>query len=261
MYGDWKLEMMADTLFEQLLGDKHQIIQTALDLLKKYYKETSRKDQQGNSERKIQLERIETRLRNLTVMRADGEIGKEEYQKLRDQLEAEKSRLEAAQKEAEAAECREALDLEQIQQALEELVCLKGQGVSRELVDQIVYRVTPVSETQFDWYLHLGPGTDAQAGLLVEGKKGNCVPSVNGIREFLAREEEKIDLDESEILDSLPSEQLPRLPSRTRESKSYLSFDHNLTFCEASAWRKRADYPFRHSSWKDMTISVNLDLN
>ena len=97
MYGDWKLEMMADTLFEQLLGDKHQIIQTALELLKKYYRETSRKDQQGNSERKIQLERIDTRLRNLTVMRADGEIGKEEYQKLRDQLEAEKSRLEAAQ--------------------------------------------------------------------------------------------------------------------------------------------------------------------
>ena len=76
MYGDWKLEMMADTLFEQLLGDKHQIIQTALELLKKYYRETSRKDQQGNSERKNQLERIDTRLRNLTVMRADGEIGK-----------------------------------------------------------------------------------------------------------------------------------------------------------------------------------------
>ena len=94
-------------------------------------------------------------------MRADGEIGKEEYQKLRDQLEAEKSRLEAAQKEAEAAECREALNLEQIQQTLEELVHLKGQGVSRELVDQIVYRVTPVSETHFEWYLHLGPGTDA----------------------------------------------------------------------------------------------------
>ena len=40
MYGDWKLEMMADTLFEQLLGDKHQIIQTALELLKKYYRES-----------------------------------------------------------------------------------------------------------------------------------------------------------------------------------------------------------------------------
>lgn len=85
---------MADTLFEQLLGDKHQIVQTALELLKKYYKEASRKDQQGNSVRKIQLKRIENRLRNLTVMRADGEIGKEEYQKLREQLEAVKSRLE-----------------------------------------------------------------------------------------------------------------------------------------------------------------------
>ena len=219
MYGDWKLEMMADTLFEQLLGDKHQIIQTALELLKKYYRESSRKDQQGNSERKFQLERIDTRLRNLTVMRADGEIGKEEYQKLRDQLEAEKSRLEEEQKKAESVECQEAMDLDRVEKALEELVHLKGKGVSRDLVDQIVYRVTPVSETQFDWYLHLGPGTDAQAGLLVEGKKGNCVPSVNGIREFLAQEEEKTDLDASEILDSLPSEQLPRLPSRTPASK------------------------------------------
>lgn len=128
MYGNWKLEMMVDTLFEQLLGDKHQIIQTALELLKKYYRETSRKDQQGNSERKIQLERIDTRLRNLTVMRADGEIGKEEYQQLRDQLEAEKSRLEEEQKKAESVECREAMDLDRIQQALEELVHLKGQG-------------------------------------------------------------------------------------------------------------------------------------
>ena len=152
-------------------------------------------------------------------MRADGEIGKEEYQKLRDQLEAEKSRLEAAQKEAEAAECREALNLEQIQQTLEELVHLKGKGVRRELVDQIVYRVTPVSETHFEWYLHLGPGTDAQAGLLVEGKKGNCVPSVNGIREFLNPGEVKTDVAANQILGSLPSEQLPRLPSRTPGNK------------------------------------------
>ena len=52
-----------------------------------------------------------------------------------------------------------------------------------------------------------------------------------------------------------------RLQLKTRGSKSYLSFDHDVTFCEASAWCKRADYPFRHSSWKDMTLSVNLDLN
>ena len=141
-YGDWKLELMADTLFEQLLGDKHQIVKTALELLKKYYKEASRKDQQGNSERKIQLKRIENRLRNLTVMRADGEIGKEEYQKLREQLEAVKSRLEKEQKKAESVKCREAMDLDRIQQALEELIHLKGKGVSRELIDQIVYRVT-----------------------------------------------------------------------------------------------------------------------
>ena len=165
MYGNWKLELMADTLFEQLLGDKYHIIQTTPDLLKKYYKETSRKDQQGNSERKNQLERIDTRLRNLTVMRADGEIGKEEYQKLRDQLEAEKSRLEEEQKKAESVECREAMDLDRIQQALEELVRLKRKGVSRELIDQIVYRVTSVSETHFDWYLHLGPGSTAQAAI------------------------------------------------------------------------------------------------
>ena len=112
------------------------------------------------------------------------------------------------------------MNLEQIQQSLEELVHLKGQGVSRELVDQIVYRVTPVSETRFDWYLHLGPGTDAQAGLLVEGKKGNCVPSVNGIREFLNPGEVKTDVGASQILGSLPTEQLHRQQSRILASKS-----------------------------------------
>ena len=49
------------------------------------------------------------------------------------------------------------MDLDRIQQALEELVHLKGKGVSRELIDQLVYRVTPVSETHFEWYLHLDP--------------------------------------------------------------------------------------------------------
>ena len=39
------------------------------------------------------------------------------------------------------------MDLDRIQQALEELIRLKGKGVSRELIDQIVYRVTPASET------------------------------------------------------------------------------------------------------------------
>ena len=122
MYGDWKLEMMADTLFEQLLGDK-------------------------------------------------------------------------------------------------QLVHLKGKGVSRELIDQIVYRVTPVSETHFEWYLHLGPGTDAQASLLVEGKKGNCVPSVNGIRESLNPGEVKTDVAANQMLGSLPTEQLHRLPSRIPGNK------------------------------------------
>lgn len=111
------------------------------------------------------------------------------------------------------------MDLDRIQQALEELVHLKGKGVSRELIDQIVYRVTPVSETHFEWYLHLGPGTDAQVGLLVEGKKGNCVPSVNGIREFLNPGEVKTDVAANQMLGSLPTEQLHRLPSRTPGNK------------------------------------------
>ena len=75
--------------------------------------------------------------------------------------------------------------------------------------------VEAVSETHFEWYLHLGPGTDAQAGLLVEGKKGNCMPSVNGIREFLNPGEAKTDVGASQILGSLPTEQLHRRPSRT----------------------------------------------
>ena len=52
-----------------------------------------------------------------------------------------------------------------------------------------------------------------------------------------------------------------RLLLKTREAKKYLSYDYSLALDDASAWCRKADFAFRKSVWKDMAITVNLDLN
>ena len=214
MYGDWKLEFMSDVLFSRIFTDKHLVIEKALELLQKHYKESAGVEQRAVGDVQGQLAKINNRLQNLMIMRADGEIGKEDYQSLCGQLEAEKQRLESKLSELPESGGESGLDLEQIRTALQDLVGLEDGKVSRELIDQIVYRVTPVSETEFEWYLHLGPEIDARATALVQGRKMDSVVTVDEIREFSRLYEDDSDLAATQILDPLRLSLQYRLPSR-----------------------------------------------
>ena len=219
MYGDWKLEFMSDVLFSRIFTDKHLVIEKALELLQKHYKESAGVEQRAVGDVQGRLAKINNRLQNLMIMRADGEIGKEDYQSLCGQLEAEKQRLESKLNELPESSGESGLDLEQIRKALQDLVGLEDGKVGRDLIDQIVYRVTPVSETKFEWYLHLGPETDARATALVQGRKVDSVVTVDEIRELSRLYEDDYDLAAIQILDPLRLSLQYRLPSRTPASK------------------------------------------
>lgn len=83
--------------------------------------------------------------------------------------------------------------------------------------------MTPVSETEFEWYLHLGPEIDARATALVQGRKMDSVVTVDEIREFSRLYEDDSDLAATQILDPLRLSLQYRLPSRPPASKLRVS--------------------------------------
>lgn len=194
---------MADALFSRIFTDKHLVIEKALELLQKHYKESAGVEQRTFGDVQGQLAKINNRLQKLMIMRADGEIGRKDYQKLHSQLESEKQRLEAKLNDRPESEGDTGLDPERIRATLQSLVGLEDGKVSRELIDQIVYRVTPISETEFEWYLHLGPEMDASATALVQGRKMDSTVTINEIREFSRLHKDDSDPVTTQILDPL----------------------------------------------------------
>ena len=148
---------MAKELLEHLWQDRKASVIIAIDLIKRYYKDDRLNENQHDTVSiKAKIEKAQTRLTNLIAMRADGELSKEEYQAMRKPIDTEIQQLQDKLNQAPNDEQpKRGLELDGIISTLNRLIDFSGTKVSEEVINQFVYRVTPTSDTTFDWYVNL----------------------------------------------------------------------------------------------------------
>lgn len=186
MITDWKLDFMAKELLEHLWQDRKASVLIAIDLIKRYYKDERLSENQHDAVSiKAKIDKAQTRLTNLIAMRADGELSKEEYQTMRKPIDDEIQQLQEKLNQAPNDEQpKSGLELDGIISTLNTLIDFSGTKVSEEVINQFVYRVTPTSDTTFDWYVNLNGTADVRATFTAEGRKNRAVVKLEEIEQI-----------------------------------------------------------------------------
>lgn len=134
---------------------------------------------------KAKIDKAQTCLTNLIAMRADGELSKEEYQTMRKPIDAEIQQLQERLNQAPNDEQpKSGLELDGIISTLNTLIDFSGMKISEEVINQFIYRVTPTSDTTFDWYVNLNGTADVRATFTAEGRKNRAVVKLEEIEQI-----------------------------------------------------------------------------
>ncbi len=186
MITDWKLDFMAKELLEHLWQDRKASVIIAVDPIKRYYKDERLSENQHDAVSiKAKIDKAQTRLTNLIAMRADGELSKEEYQTMRKPIDAEIQQLQERLNQAPNDEQpKSGLELDGIISTLNTLIDFSGTKISEEVINQFIYRVTPTSDTTFDWYVNLNGTADVRATFTAEGRKNRAVVKLEEIEQI-----------------------------------------------------------------------------
>ena len=186
MITDWKLDFMAKELLGHLWQDRKESVLIAIDLIKRYYKDERLNENQHDAVSiKAKIDKAQTRLTNLIAMRADGELSKEEYQTMRKPIDAEIQQLQERLSQAPNDEQpKNGFELDGIISTLNTLIDFSSTKVSEEVINQFVYRVTPTSDTTFDWYVNLNGTADVRATFTAEGRKNRAVVKLEEIEQI-----------------------------------------------------------------------------
>ncbi len=216
MFAAWKLEFIAKAALEHLWTERKESVLIALDLIRQYSKENS--DNPTNSKiasTKAKLDKATTRLQNLTTMRVDGEITKDEYAAMRAPIDAEIKKLQKTIESLEKSE-PEAKDLnfDKIEATLNSLIDFSGPTVSPDIINQFIYMVMPTSATSYDLYINLSDTADIRATYTVEGRKKKYTIKLEDIEEISSLHRGEYESVEEFAKSPIVSSYLHRLLSR-----------------------------------------------
>ena len=154
---EWKLDLMAKMIFDQLWGDQREAVLKACQMIESCILSTTLQTDSEKAEKQKKIEKLEQRLLNLGQMRADGELTREQFQKLYAQTTTELDALKTQQNSVpNSAEEEVSFDLNKIKKGLSQMVDITAPRISEELIDEFVEAVTPVENHHYRWKMTFG---------------------------------------------------------------------------------------------------------
>ena len=258
MVADWKLDFMAKAALEHLWKDRKASVLLAIDLIKRYYKDERTTDSLTDTASiQAKLDKATVRLQNLIAMRADGEITKEEYQAMRSPIDEQICSLQKSLEGAPATEAApKGLQLDKIVSALNSMIDFSNGTISHDIINQFVYRVTPTSDSTFDWYLNLSGTSNVRAPFTAKGRKKDCVIKLEEIEKISSLHTHPFSSSQLHIINPRVFTLLHRPRSKLGRHKLY--FEFSIGFEEAKRYRNANGQILRHSRWQDLTCQVYI---
>ena len=185
MIPGWKLQMMAKHLFQRFLKDTDRILQLAKEMLAKHLRDKDEaEDNTALLEKKqAELSKLEKRLNNLISMRADGEIDKAQFLRMKAEID---ERMQAvteqitklAPPESSAEEIPDYDErLTILGDKLEQyLVFDSDEDIPEPIIEAFVEKIV-VSADTFAWYLlYIGEEPLSEEQTALPEEEGACLP-------------------------------------------------------------------------------------
>ena len=174
MVADWKLEMMTKMVIETVWTGRKQSVIRAYELLCEEAKKSSDQNSSEQHRKKDLEERIarcDRKLRGYSDMRAENEITKEEYQRYRREVEAERTEL-AAELDLLKADHDDETMLAEVRKALDETIDFSQPTLPEYVIDRFIKKIKVVDDTHFIVYIDVGVDPE-EYGFSITGRKNN----------------------------------------------------------------------------------------
>ena len=159
MIGEWKLELMAKILLQMLWTDRTGAIQEAVDMIRECYTEDNQTDNRKEQLAvQSQVDKYTKRLGNLLELRVDGEISKDEYQRMKAETEEKiatyKMQLLQFDQETDILPDIES-QISQMEETLKQYIDFSDKNVPREILEKLLVQVIPCQNHRFVWIFNL----------------------------------------------------------------------------------------------------------
>lgn len=157
---DWKIDMMAREVFRTLWTGNNESVICAYQLYQKNYEND--KNSNGYKKENLfkQIEKFKSKLEELTNMRMDKEISKEEYQDYRIKINTDihkyEQELYSIENTANGNQ-NDKLSLDNFMEYFNQKLDFSGIKVDDKLIDKFVYKVIPENKNEYKWYMSLLP--------------------------------------------------------------------------------------------------------
>ena len=190
-------------------------------------------------------------------MRADGELSKEEYQAMRKPIDIEIQQLQEKLNQAPNDEQpKRGLELDGIISTLNTLIDFSGTKVSEEVINQFVYRVTPTSDTTFDWYVNLTGTADVKATFTAEGRKSRAVVKLEEIEQISSLHRKENEDNGMFLKNPLVFTFLHRPRLAKWGNKFVKVYERTFTKEDAKAYLYAESTRHRILFWQDITVNI-----
>ncbi len=175
MIADWKLEVMAKMIMEEVWQTRTEDVRLACELLKECYRADKNPQKFNKSVLLSSIEKLKVKKDRLVDMRTDGEITKEEFSTKRAEIDKKINELTEEYESANVEDTTEqaVLELDKIQLALNEMIDFSQPFLSREILNKFVSCIVPYGKTHFRWYLNLDSNDCERVDAKVAGRKNN----------------------------------------------------------------------------------------
>ncbi len=229
---EWKMNMMREILCTTAIKDFRKDILAMLNGIKKQYKNNAVVDSVKDSER--QVEKLQSKIRNLIDMLAEDSISKAEYSEMRSLYASQIDELQAKEKQ----NCGDGFEklLSDIS-AAERFLADDNFIFSDDFIDKAVSRIVP-DGNRYQWHFSLNRDYSIGNTELCEGDRK---------RLSLMTPPHRLHSSKQGVLGKI--EDFPEIA---------LSWEFTIDFETAQAYRKSRGNYLRPSQWNDITVEIRV---
>lgn len=161
----WKLEMMAEKIFDRYIENADAVMDLSYSMLEKHI--ADQKDEPDHTEeikrKESEVERLETKRINLIEMRADGDIDKDLFRERKNEIESRITKLTEEIKLLQPDETKPTtqdymVKLQELRKRLKEYTGFDYSVIPESVVEAFIEKIW-VSKDEFRWYLRSGKGS------------------------------------------------------------------------------------------------------
>ena len=187
MLPQWRLDLIAEHIFEDTFVNKREVFAKALELVKKYYRpdDTSPETHKSDSEILAEIKALESKIDNLIDMRAEGVLTKEAFTQKHSKIQAEideKKRLLNVSAEEVPKDNAESfrISIRNIEQTLHAMADFKG-GASAAYMDKLISSVQVVNSNSYIFNIRYNENYTGAMMCTASGRRNRAVVNIDEI--------------------------------------------------------------------------------